>query len=65
LAIAAARRLVPITFMPKALAMRATSPPTAPRPRMPSVLPVSGCATVCTHLPALSLAAAIASGLAT
>ena len=44
--------------------MRATSWPIAPSPRMPSVLPVSGWATVCTHLPRCWFSTATAYGLA-
>ena len=50
---------------PKALAMRATSAPMAPSPRMPSVLPVSGCGTVCTHFAFFWFATATAYGFAT
>jgi len=42
-------RRVPITRMPSTAAMRATSCPIAPRPRMPRVISVSGCAMVGTQ----------------
>ena len=49
-----------ITDREQTIYVRATSAPIAPRPRMPSVLPVSGWATMCVHFTLFWLAAAAA-----
>ena len=54
------RRRAPMTRMPRTDAIRATCWPIAPSPRMPSVLPVRGCATVRTHVPRFWFATAAA-----